>query len=76
MMLEKKSETEYLVLLYDWDNRHDDYLAGTVKRYPDDEDSDRFYFRFYPSQFLAPICASDLSRLSKEISKLNSGLED
>ena len=71
MITEKISSIGYSVTLYDWDIRHDDYLAGTIKRDPSDEDSDRYYWRFYPIGDLTAINAGDLRKLSKFIEGLN-----
>ena len=74
MITEKIDDFTYKIELYDWDIRHDDYIAGYLKRNKSDEDSDTFYWRFYSNDGLAPICAGDLSKLSKFIKKLNSEL--
>tara|TARA_R110000851_G_scaffold199872_1_gene350956 strand:- start:262 stop:504 length:243 start_codon:yes stop_codon:yes gene_type:complete len=76
MLTEKISPTGYTVTLYDWDIRHDDYLAGTIKRDTTDEDSDRFYWRFYPIGDLSPICAGDLRKLSEFIQTLNKDIKN
>jgi len=73
MLTTKVGETTYKVELYDWDVRHNDYLAGKVMRFPTDgdSDSDSHHWRFYPANDLAPICAGDLKRLSEFIVGLN-----
>ncbi len=71
MITEKIDKFTYKVELYDWDKRHDDYIAGYLRRDNEDEDSDRFYWRFYPCDGLAPICAGDLSKISKFIRQMN-----
>ena len=76
MLTEKISPTGYAVTLYDWDIRHDDYLAGTINRDTTDEDSDRFYWRFYPAGDLSPICAGDLRKLSAFIVDLNKDINN
>lgn len=71
MLTKKIDETTYKIELYDWDIRHEDYLAGYVKRDPSDEDNDANYWRFYPCDGLAPLSAGDLKRLSTFIINLN-----
>jgi len=70
----KINENTYTVTLYDWDGRHDDYIAGHLRRCGDTEDSDEQYWRFYPNNGLAPICAGDLKRLSDFMADLNRNL--
>lgn len=60
----KIDDNTYMVELYDWDGRHDEYVAGHVKRDPDSTWEDGRFWRFYPANDLAPICAGDLKRLS------------
>lgn len=73
MLTEKIDDLTYQIELYDWDTHRGDYIAGYLKRDDSDEaiDTDRCYWRFYPSNWLAPISAGDLDKLSKFIANLN-----
>jgi len=75
LFTDKIVDTKYKVELYDWDVRQDKYLVGYVKRSPSKLDSDMYFWRFYPSNDLAPICAGDLDRLASFIRELNSGID-
>ena len=70
MIYEKISETEYLIILYNYDDA-DDYTAGNVKRNEKSVDEDSFYWRFYPSLNSPPLNASDLKGLYEFIAELN-----
>lgn len=74
MITEKINDFTYRVHLYDWDTRHDDYVAGHLKRDDRHDDSDRYYWRFYPNNDLAPISAGDLRWLSNVIVGLNKNI--
>jgi len=72
MLTNKINENEYSVTIYDWINKHDDYICGTVKREPEaDEGSDLRYWMFYPVGENTPINAGDLNRLRMFIANLN-----
>jgi len=76
MIKNKVNDTEYEILLYDWITKHDDYMAGTVKRNPNaDDESDERYWMFFPNGNTTAINAGQLNRLSIFIRELNSELD-
>ena len=74
MITDRIDKYTYTVTLYDWDYRHDDYIAGHLRRSDVKEDSDKQYWRFYPNNGLAPICAGDLKKLAEFIAEINANL--
>ena len=70
----KISDTEYRIEVFDWDIRYEDYIAGSVKRNPN-EDNDSYFWRFYPANNLSPLNGGQLRSISEFIFKLNKELD-
>lgn len=74
MITEKINENEFEVWIYDWTEKHDDYLCGHIKRQPDeDEESDLRYWMFYPIGGTVPMSVGDLNKIYTFTSELNIG---
>ena len=72
MLTNKIDENTYEILVYDWVNLNDDYIAGHVKRDLEaNEESDLSYWMFYPAGTKSPLNCGDISRLYTFISELN-----
>ena len=80
MILEKISDTEYEVVLYDWVTGHRDYKAGSIKRCIDTEGllsgdvNDKHYWMFYPITQI-PINCGDLKDIFTKLSDFNHLIE-
>lgn len=72
MLTRQIDDNTHEITIYDWVNKHDDYVAGLVKRdLKADEESDLRFWMFYPCGGITPLNAGDLRRLYSFIAELN-----